>query len=157
MEKDITLAEDYYAFQRKEWLVARIFWIAMSLVLAAAALGLFGKGFLSDRTVTSHRVRFEFNKFMRVEKGTELRIHVTPGGQNAQVSFNNDYINKVRIDQIIPEPISVEVKDHRLVYTFSLVQNGFITFFLVPYKTGSQPLDVNVGNARMAVNQFVYF
>ncbi|WP_125077693.1 hypothetical protein [Rufibacter latericius] len=157
MDKDIKLAEDFYEFQRKEWLVSRIFWIAMGFVLAAATLGLFGKGVLSDRTVTAQGIRFEFNKFMRVEKPTELRIHVASGGKNVQVSFNNDYIRKVKIDQIIPEPVSVEVKDHRLIYTFSSVQNGFVTFFLVPYKIGSQPLEVTVGDARMGVDQFVYF
>ncbi|WP_181305186.1 hypothetical protein [Rufibacter sp. XAAS-G3-1] len=157
MDRDITLTEDFYRFQKNEWRVARVFWVLMGLVLAAAALGLFGRGWLSDKKVASNGVQFEYNKYMRVEKGAELHLQVGQLGGNAKVMINNDYIRKVRIDQVIPQPASVEVKDNKLIYTFSSVQNGLITFYLVPTGTGSQTLEVSVGNARLSAPQFIYF
>ncbi len=151
------MAEDFYAFQKKEWKAFRVFWMLMGLILAGAALGLFGRGLLSDKTYTANGVQFEYNKFMRVEKGTELLITVGDLGQEAKISINNDYIRKVRIDQIIPEPVSVEIKDNTLIYTFNSIQQGLITFYLVPMKMGSQHLEVSVGNAQMTANQFIYF
>jgi hypothetical protein len=156
MDKDIKLAEDYYKFQKNEWRVARVFWSLMAMVLIAAAFGLFGKGLLSDRKVTAHGVQFEYTRFMRVEKGTELHLQVGQLGKNAQVILNNDYIRKVRIDQVVPQPVAVEVKDHKLIYTFSSVQNGLIIFYLIPYEPGSHTLDVTVGKARLKAHQFVY-
>ncbi|ALI98598.1 hypothetical protein [Rufibacter tibetensis] len=157
MDKDISLAEDFYEFQKKEWFAFRVFWVLMAGVLTAAAFGLFGKGLLSDKTVTSNGVRFEYNKFMRVEKGTELLVGVGQGGKIADISINNDYIRKVKIDQVIPQPTSVEVRENKVIYRFSSVQNGFVTFYLIPYKMGSQPLEVTVGKAQLRANQFVYF
>ncbi|WP_205500191.1 hypothetical protein [Rufibacter psychrotolerans] len=157
MEKDIKVIESYYEFQRREWKAFRVFWWLMGLVLLAAAFGLFGRGMLSDKTYAAHGTQIEYNKFMRVEKGTELHISVAGAGQGTTISFNNDYIRKVRIDQVIPEPATVEVKDQKLVYTFPSAQNGLITFFLVPHKMGRQRLEITVGPAQLRETQFIYF
>ncbi len=157
MDKDIRGTEKYYSFQQKEWVAFRIFWIFLSLILLAATFGLFGKGLLSDRTYTSKGVRVEYNKFMRVEKGAELVIHLTDSGENGQISINNDYLHKVRIEQVIPEPVSVKIKNNNLIYTFNPVQNGFIIFYLVPTKMGSHGLTLSIAGEQMCFNQFIYF
>ena len=60
----------------------------------SGCLWLVRKGLLSDRTYTSKGVRVEYNKFMRVEKGTELVIYLTDLGENGQISINNEINTK---------------------------------------------------------------
>ncbi|WP_026461507.1 hypothetical protein [Adhaeribacter aquaticus] len=157
MEKDIRATERYYEFQKKEWLASRVFWVFMSFVLFAAALGLFGKGLLSNKTYNQNNLRIEYNKFMRVEKGTELVIQVADSLTKGEVIFGNDYLKKVRIDQIIPEPESVTVLNNKLIYRFSTVQNGFITFYLIPTKMGAHQLHLTINERNISFDQFIYF
>jgi len=157
MERDIRAAEKYYAFQKREWRAFRLFWVLMGLVVTAAALGLFGSGLLSDKTYTANGSRIDYNRFMRVAKNTEILIHVNQASRNASVSINNDYLRKVRIEQVVPEPTSVVIKDNKLVYTFSSVQNGFITFYLSPQKMGAHQLQISVNGTQASFDQYIYF
>jgi len=156
MEIDIRQIEKHYSTQQMEWVALRIFWIMMSLILIATALGLFGDGLLSNKTYINNRNKIEYNKFMRVEKGTELLVHLNNAGENAKISINNDYLKKVRIEQITPEPSKVELINNELIYTFSSIQKGFIVFYLSPQKMGSQQLQITIDGHQINFDQYIY-
>jgi hypothetical protein len=157
MDQDIKLAEKYFAVQKVEWRIFRACWILMGLVLAGAALGLFGKGLLSNRTYAAQGVQITYPRFMRIENETELYIRVNEAGSETVIGINNDYLRKVRIDQVIPEPRSVQVRDNTLIYRFHPVQNGFLTFFLRPQRMGSHPLEITVAGKKLRFHQYIYF
>ena len=157
MEKDIRQIEKHYSTQQMEWVAFCIFWILMSLVLVATALGLFGNGLLSNKTYTAKGNKIEYKKFMRVEKGTELLVHLNNAGENAKISLNNDYLKKVRIEQITPQPSKVELINNELIYTFSSIQKGFIVFYLIPQKMGSQQLRITIDGHQKSFDQYIYF
>jgi hypothetical protein len=156
VEKDIRSTEKYYAIQKKEWMAFRVFWIVMAFVLVAAAFGLFGNGLISKQTYTTSSVKIDYNKFMRVDKEVQLYIRIQDLGAGAAIGINNDYLKKVRIEQVIPEPASVAVRDNTLIYRFNSLRNGFITFYLTPQLMGSQELEITVAGKKMRFNQYIY-
>lgn len=129
----------------------------MSLLLAAAAGGFFGDGMISERSYSAHNVRIVYDRFMRMDKDTQMYIQVKDLGQQPVIGINNDYLKKVRILQVTPEPASVAIRDNTLVYRFHPVRNGFITFFLSPQQMGSQNLEITVAGKKMRLEQFIYF
>lgn len=157
MEKDIRATEGYYSFQKKQWVILRIFWVFMGFTVVVAALGLFGKGLLSNKTYMTNGIQIEYSKYMRVQKGSEIIIHVKDLGKNGSISFNNNYIRKVMIEQIIPTPVTEEIKAGRIIYTFAAVQNGFITFYLKPMKKGPQKLEITFNGQTYRFDQYIYF
>jgi hypothetical protein len=157
MKRDITEIEKFISQQQKEWLLFRIAWVLMGLVLIAAALGLFGNGPVSKQTYAAHQVHITYQKFLRVDKASEIYIGVPEQGQVTTIGINNDYIQKVNIYQVVPQPAAVELRDNTLIYRFRSVSNGFITFYLSPQQMGSQPLEITVGGNKMRFNQFIYF
>jgi len=156
MKKDIKSVEELYAAQQKEWRAFRWFWSLMACVLLAAVLGVFGYGFISERTYTGAQLQVAYPKFMRVDSDTQLHLRVQDLGQNATVGINQDYLNKVKISQIVPEPVSVALDGNTLIYKFSYVRNGVITFFIDPYKMGSQRLKITVAGEKMSFQQYIY-
>jgi hypothetical protein len=159
MKRDITEIEKFISQQQKEWLIFRIAWVFMGLVLIAAALGLFGNGPISEQTYVAHKVHITYQKFMRADKESELYIGLQDQdlGQETTIGINNDYLKKVKIYQVVPQPAAVEIRDNTLLYRFRSVTNGFISFYLSPQHTGSQPLVITVGGKKMRFNQFIYF
>ena len=156
MEKDIRSTEKYYAAQQKEWRAFRVFWILMAFVLVAAALGLFGNGLISKQTYTANSLHVAYDRFMRVEKEVQLHIRVQDLGDGATIGINNDYLKKVRIDQVVPQPAAVTLRDNTLIYRFHPLRNGFITFYLRPQLMGSQRLEITVAGKKMRFQQYIY-
>jgi hypothetical protein len=161
---DLELDQDL-KFQRRSWRVQRIGWIIMAIILAAAFLGLFGTGPLSDTTVSdpSGNLRLEYERFIRFNSPTVLRIAVRPEAApdgNLQLWFSRDYLEGVRIEQITPRPLQEELSNGRLVYTFLgpiLGDLTIIEFHLTAYQTGTLngQFGINDGQA-LQFRQFSY-
>jgi hypothetical protein len=157
MDRDIRLVEKSYELQRKQWKASRMFWTIMGLVLMAASLGFFGDGPVSKKTYTTSNLQIEYNRFLRIEKATEVHINVKGLGKDPVISINNDYLKKVKIEQVIPEPASVEAENNILTYRFSSIKNGLVTFYLSPQKMGSQKLEFIIDGNKMSFDQYIYF
>lgn len=76
---------------------------------------------------------------------------------NITVTFNGDYINKVKISDVIPEPEEVEIINNKLVYKFNSTDTGTITFFNDPLKMGAQTLHLEVNESKVVIPQYIYF
>ena len=161
---DLQIDEDL-ATQRKLWLVQRVGWGLMALVIAAAMLGLFGKGPLSDATVGRERgaLRMEFERFTRYMTTSELHVLVGPDaarGGEVQVWLSRDYVRRVKIDQITPEPAAVAAQGDRYLYTFRAKTENkpiSLTFFVTPKAFGVFDGEVGgPGGEVHAFRQYVY-
>jgi hypothetical protein len=114
-------------FQRREWDVQRVGWIAIALVMLAAALGLFGRGPLARASAGSHAagspLTLEYERFLRKHSSTSLVVQLAPNATPdglARVWIDRTYVDRVEIDETVPRPSNVSADADRVVYTFHL-------------------------------------
>ena len=138
-------------FEHRSWSVQRIAWIILSLILAAAFLGLMGEGPLSGATAGAADAPFQvrYGRFVRHRGSTQMEIQLQPGavqGDEVRVWVDREYLSGVELRQVVPEPDSVEAGQDRLVYVWKLNEPGAGTGFifdLMPVQNGIR--DVRIG------------
>ncbi len=100
-------------FQRREWLVERVGWAAMALLILAGLLGLLGGGPLARATAGDRGgpVWLEYDRFERYRSPATLRLHLSarqwPEGR-ARVRLSREYLEGVQVERVVPEPESIE-------------------------------------------------
>jgi hypothetical protein len=109
--------------QRVGWVVDRIGWLAMLVVILAAIGGLFGNGLFGARTTsTSDRgMRVTYDRFGRYGADSKLLFQMSREALDAgewRLSIERAYLESMAIDDIVPEPDSVEARPGALVYIF---------------------------------------
>ena len=152
-------------FQRRDWVVQRVGWVVMALMIVAALAGLLGPGPLSKASAggADAPLRLEYNRFVRYLAPTALRVQLVPGqaenGQ-ARVWIDRSYLDAVRIQSITPEPEKVESEPDRMIFTFSVAASErpvVAAFHFEPEQIG--PLDARAGldeQETVSFSQFVY-
>ena len=161
MEDDVSFIEKDIKYQEGEWRVQRAGWIIMAVFLLLGLLGFFGDagGLLSRKRFHLEKgMSVNVEKFLRMEKSVDMNVTITnPAVKDVSVAINNDYFNKLKITQVIPEPENVEIIQNKTVYNFKQLGSGRITFFLDPLKKGEQKLSMNVNGESVNITQFIYF
>ena len=151
-------------FQRSFWIIERIGWVLVALILIAALLGLFGTGLFS-RTRAGDKngpLWLEYNRFGRFQSPSTLRVHIGRGETKkiARIWFDRNYVKGIQIEQITPEPDSVEFVSDRLVYTFKLakpIEPAEVTFHMKLEQFGSLSGKVGLVNGpTLSFTQFIY-
>lgn len=153
------------SFQRKQWRIERIAWIAMAaLIFYALAGGLGGGGPLSiaELAAADGNARVRYEKFARQLAPTSVDISVTqpPDGRPAQLHISGSYLSSMTVRSIIPEPDTTTVAENGYVFVFkrlSGVADTKIRLQLEPQQMGAAKgwLVINNGE-RLGINQFVF-
>lgn len=151
------------AFQRREWMVQRVAWVAMTLILLAALAGLLGSGPLSSTTTEAGPLAVEYNRFERRHAPTGLVIRVAPGassGDRVEVWLPVAFVESLDIESVMPEPAEVRSDGDRIVYAFAIGDPSRpfdATFALEHNNTGSVAGAVGlVDGPEIAFRQIVY-
>jgi hypothetical protein len=116
-------------YQRRTWIVQRVGWVLMCLIVLAALLGLTGRGPLSTATagLPDGPLRVEYQRFDRHRAPSEFQILLpaseAPNGQ-VRVWIDRGYLSGVEIQTIVPEPESVEIGEDRVTYSFNVNRAG---------------------------------
>ena len=161
---DLQIGEDV-DFLRRAWRVQRVGWALLVLILLAALLGLTGTGPLSQATAGSEGgpVRVEYERFVRANAVTDLRVRLGPGVPRegrARLWFDRQYLHKVEVTGVVPEPESVEVSPDRVTYVFLAAEGGGpveLAFDLKPMRFGSWSGRMGAGDAEpVHLRHFVY-
>lgn len=152
-------------FQRRMWVVQRVGWTVMLLLVLAGLLGLFGHGPLSGATAASAdgAVRVEYERFGRFKSPMSLRIHARPEAmaENAlRLAIDRKYLQGVQIQRIVPEPARAEAGDEGVVYVIPLAgsgQSATVTFYLKTETIGPLSGSIEAGDGRVVtISQFIY-
>ena len=160
-ENSLHVEEDL-AYQQREWLVERVGWIVMLLLILVAAAGLFGNGVLSRASVSDGKqVRIEYERFAHYLTPTSFKVHMrtTSKDKDIQLRVNNDFLQGIKIEKVVPEPIRVETGDKWLSYHFPVNTPGevAIKFDLTPEMVGKLSAVIATGSAEpLSFNQLVY-
>ena len=153
-------------FQKREWLVQRVGWAVMGLIVLAALLGLFGRGPLARAVVGGEGdpLRVEYDRFTRHASPTTLKIRLTPGVADEdgtiRLWLDREYMQAVQVEEISPEPESMEAGEDGIVYVFRVAdaeRSTRVTFRIQPSGYGLLSGGVGlVGQFRLRFRQFVF-
>ena len=160
---DIQLSEDI-KFQERYWKVQRLGWGLFLLVLLAAIAGLLGSGPLSSRSASAPdgSLRAEYERFCRIERKSVLQAIAAPSaaaGGRLRIWIVRDYLQRVDLERVVPQPERVETFPDRLLFTFAAAdgQQSVIQFVLEPHAPGRQAISMGVeGKAAVSFRQFIY-
>lgn len=162
---DIEIGHDI-GFQRREWVVQRVGWMVMLLIVIAALLGLFGGGGpLNNATLgdDSSAIRVHYKRFDRVLNPTDMQIELTgaaTAASQARVWISKDYLEHVQIESISPEPVEVTTEGDRDVYTFEITAQGQparILFAIKPQRIGTLSGQIGLeGGESHTFQRFIY-
>lgn len=161
---DLEIDQDL-EFQRRSWAVQRVGRVVVGLLVLAALLGLFGAGPLSGASAgrEGDDLRLEYSRFGRLMSPMTLRVHLAESaarGDKVRLWLSRDYLAGVKVDQVMPEPDSVEAGKDRLTYTFSLTDPSASTevaFHLEPQTFGPLPGEIGLENgSALGFRQFIY-
>lgn len=131
---DLEIAHDL-PFQRGEWIVQRIGWSVMALLLLAALLGAFGSGPLSDAEATSGELSLEYERVLRFESPHTMSLSVPAGEDGAELLLGREFLERVEIRSVTPEPDTWEWTGDGAVLRFAA--SGSPVEVSIEYEPGS--------------------
>ncbi len=123
-------------FQRREWAIQRGGWLVMMAIIVAALIGLLGAGPLSSATAGAGPLQLEYSRFERRHAPSELEVSLASSAvsqDQVDVWLSSDYLARIEITSIVPEPEEVSEAGDRVVYRFSTddqVETSTILFAL---------------------------
>ncbi|WP_242928332.1 hypothetical protein [Pontibacter vulgaris] len=155
--QELDIDEDL-ALEHKSLILERIGWILMLLFVVAAALGFTGRGgIINDKTEgsTAAGIEVAYERFLRRDAPSTLKI--TLHEPSSQVRFSKAFYEKVRIEEVVPEPKQVQVTHESILYTFEGAPvNASLLFYLKPQKAGSLQYMVDNGKHQLSISQYIY-
>jgi hypothetical protein len=150
-------------FERRQWTVQRIGWVAMALILLLAFIGLFGNGPLSQAEASSGPLTLQYDRLARERAPSELQVQVAAGSASEGeivLSLNDGYLHKVDVERVVPEPTAMEAASGRVIYHFAVAdpeQFSEITFHIEPEEPGvAQGRLGLVGSDEVEFSQLIY-
>jgi hypothetical protein len=148
--------DEHLDSHRRGFRIQKIGLLVILAMVVLAALGLFGDGVLSKKTVTSKSAEIQYQRFYRFEARMEVKIELLAFENSNVVSFPKEYLKEFEIESINPDPESTNFKGNTSEFVFNGPGNGIITFFLVPRKVGSVEGEVSVNGDRFELSHFIY-
>jgi hypothetical protein len=143
--------------QERGWVIQRIGWILLYAFVVIAALGFFGEGVLSKKSVEASAASIQYEKFFRYEGRMEMKVDVSSStGNQTIVAFPNSYLKHFQIESILPEPKENRVQGDKVNYIFEGTAPMNIVFYLVPKQRGRISGVVTVNNDSFNLSHFIY-
>lgn len=157
--------EEDMQHERRAWRLQRIGRIGLAVFLVLAFLGFTGSGPLSNASASSEddALSVSFERFDRINSMSTFEVHYTPelvSEGELQIWLSANFLTNIQLEQIIPEPDSVELDSERYVYTFavtSLDRPPPVSFHFRPEKPGIARSNVGiVDGPDIAIRQIVF-
>jgi hypothetical protein len=136
-KRSLALHEDL-AFQRREWRIQRVGWVAIAALLLAALVGLFGNGPLSRASATDGPLHVEYERFAHARTLTTLRITLRElKGESVRLAIDREYLDAMPIELIRPLPIRTVSAGREMLYEFAVAgSEAHITLDANPQQAG---------------------
>jgi hypothetical protein len=161
-DKPLVIEQDL-TWQSRMWVVERIGWGAMLIVLICASVGLFGHGPLSTAAVEQPSLRAEYERFARYRAPMSLRLFLAPTVQKQgllTVWLSNEYLRRVDVVDTQPAAKRTDLSSDGLRFIFSSEEEsstGIIIFHLRPDKVGPIVGSVAINDEQpITFEHFIY-
>jgi len=126
MNDKVAITGDDIEFERREWVVQRIAWVVMALIVVAALLGLLGTNgpfALATLSTPDDALEVEYVRIDHHNGLSEIKANVAPEMvQDGEVRlwFDSEYVHNLGVESVLPEPESVEAGSERVTYVFAV-------------------------------------
>jgi hypothetical protein len=137
------------------WKIQQIGWGLMALFFMLGAIGLFGSGFISNRSIRSNNIIVEYEHFGRYEANTKIVV-LFPSDTLSIISIPQLYLNQIKLHQVLPEPKEIKMEKGNYIMSFAGLREGRITLYLLPQTTGSVQSTIYINDHPYSINQFIY-
>jgi len=142
---DLQIDQDL-RFSKREWRTQHAGWLLMLILIAAAALGLFGHGPLASRHAQTPdgRLKLDYDAVARHSAPDILRIEIAADAVSdgtVSIWFDRAYIHARTVESISPEPALSGTSGDRIAYEFRIAdrtQAAIIAFHTSPRDMGRQ-------------------
>lgn len=155
--------KEYPGWLQQEWLMQRIGTALLFIIVIAGAGGIFSKGFLSDRIISSRdgSVTVEYERFGRILSSTDMKIRIKGTTSDSfMVTIGRGGVDKLQIQSLHPQPLRAETRDNDLILTFSATERSpwhTIWIGMEPKGSGENTISIQADNhLPVEFNQFIY-
>lgn len=148
--------DEHLKLHEKGWVIQRVGWIIMLLLVLAGAMGVFGSGIVSKQSPVIGGITVEYERFFRYE--AEMKILVQSSAEPVtSISFPQTYLKDFRIVRFVPDPHHNQSTPEDVVYFFQGGQNQIVSAYLIPKDYGSVKGQMKV-NQRHVIHlaHFIY-
>ena len=148
-------------FERRERRVRRAGTWALCAFLIAAGAGLFGSGPLSNAETRSNDSMLvaRFERFTRNRATTTLDLMLRSGTPVIQMGLNATFAERIKIEQITPEPTRVLTSGARHVYEFAATGPDSVVRVVLRYRPetlGRLTAVITSAQSQLRFRQLVY-
>jgi hypothetical protein len=138
------------------WKFQKIGWIFIYGIVVCAAIGLFGNGVFSKKTIQQSGVNLEFDKFLRHEAEFPIKLRSQGNTKLNTVEIPQEYLRNFKVENIVPEPTETSIEGENVVFAFDTAHNQSAVFYLVPKQRGNIGGDWKVNNTVFPLSHFIY-
>jgi hypothetical protein len=165
MDNDRLELEQDMAFQKREWRLQRIAWVAWAGLVIAGLVGLVGSGPLSRQEISSSdgRLTVTYNRFVHYHHSTTLEVMMQPENETddqLRLQISQSLLDRMEIQRIEPEPSSRELASDGTWYIFRCapgVPSAKVMFHVEYDDMGRGAGELQLaGSEPVVVTHFVY-
>src|SRR5687767_835829 len=151
--------------QRRLWIMERVGWTIMAILIVAALAGVFGGGPLSHATAghPGSALHVDYDRFARHEAPGELKAHIDAKqaqDNKLRIWISRGYLDEVEIERTVPQADSSQLDDNRVIYIFNVTETNKpaeVSFHLRPKGYGKTAGIIGVvGGPEVQFSQFIY-
>lgn len=158
----IAVGEDL-DFQRKWWLLEKIVWPILLLLVLCDVLGVFGRGWLSKarQSTPDNALALEYERMERASTPSIMTFHFGPEAiHNGHIVLyvSDSIVKPLGAQRISPQPVVSTIGDNGITYTFAAsVTPASVQIALEPSFPGLHKFRVQVqGSAPIDGTVFVW-
>lgn len=155
VKTDLEINEEL-RLHEKGWIVRKIGWVFIYLLVSLAAFGMFGDGILSHRKLTNGDTQIQYERFHRQEARMNIRFDIQQPQNNLVISFDNEYFRNFKVESIMPEPREVKILNGQVNYVFDSQGKSSIVFFMTPQELGTIQGSVHVNGKQFNLTHFIF-
>ncbi|AMS18017.1 hypothetical protein BK636_23895 [Pseudomonas chlororaphis] len=150
------------ALQRKVWRFERVGWYALVVVVLLTLAGLFSRGPLSTRDISSAdgSLRVEYQRFLRNGATDSLTLHLRGGArQLLEVEIAGELLQGFSVQALQPEPLKASSAGAGIRLWLRADADGQARLYLTLLSTGVGFYDSRIRLADhppLSISQFIY-
>jgi hypothetical protein len=151
-------------FTGRSWRVQRIGRVIWIVLVAAAFLGAFGRGWLANGRArdADAQLSAEYERITHNQAPSRMTISVAPGavsGGDFGLWIDREYLSQGTLRMILPEPDRSEITASRIIYVFhspDSEQGAKITFDFEPESLGRKEIRLGlIDGPELKFNQYI--